>query len=175
MLPRRPVHSDFSIPSTISPDSGRGIFHTRSIVILHKTETYFLHLLFKKYFKKLLTFSTCCGIIIKSSGSNTPARQSGCGAAGSALPWGGRGRKFKSCHSDQNRRFYRTSDFSLFYGLFRDFVLFTAVHTASKTSAIFLPKIGSKSGTTTCLTTFVTKKLYSIRVFGTLRFLIYAK
>ena len=29
------------------------------------------------------------------------ARWSGCGAAGSALPWGGRGRKFKSCHSDQ--------------------------------------------------------------------------
>ena len=28
---------------------------------------------------------------------------SGCGAVGSALPWGGRGRKFKSCHSDQNR------------------------------------------------------------------------
>ena len=26
---------------------------------------------------------------------------SGCGAVGSALPWGGRGRKFKSCHSDQ--------------------------------------------------------------------------
>ena len=25
---------------------------------------------------------------------------SGCGAVGSALPWGGRGRKFKSCHSD---------------------------------------------------------------------------
>ena len=25
--------------------------------------------------------------------------------------WGGRGRKFKSCHSDQNRRFNRTSDF----------------------------------------------------------------
>ena len=25
--------------------------------------------------------------------------------------WGGRGRKFKSCHSDQNRRFSRTSDF----------------------------------------------------------------
>ena len=35
------------------------------------------------------------------------------------LPWGGRGRKFKSCHSDQNRRFNRTSEFSLFYGLFR--------------------------------------------------------
>ena len=27
--------------------------------------------------------------------------RSGCGAVGSALPWGGRGRKFKSCHSDQ--------------------------------------------------------------------------
>jgi hypothetical protein len=38
-----------------------------------------------------------------------------------------------------------------------------------------LPKIGSKSGTTTCLTTFVTKKLYSIRVFNTLQFLFYAK
>ena len=28
--------------------------------------------------------------------------------------WGGRGRKFKSCHSDQNRRFGWTSDFLLF-------------------------------------------------------------
>ena len=28
-------------------------------------------------------------------------KASGCGAVGSALPWGGRGRKFKSCHSDQ--------------------------------------------------------------------------
>ena len=26
----------------------------------------------------------------------------GCGSDGRALPWGGRGRKFKSCHSDQN-------------------------------------------------------------------------
>ena len=26
---------------------------------------------------------------------------SGCGAVGSALPWGGRGRGFKSRHSDQ--------------------------------------------------------------------------
>ena len=30
-------------------------------------------------------------------------KKSGCGAAGSALPWGGRGRKFKSCHSDQTK------------------------------------------------------------------------
>ena len=58
--------------------------------------------------------------------------------------------------------------FTGFFGLL-------GVHTASKSSAIFLPKIGSKSGTTTCLTTFVTKKLYFIRVFDTLRFLFYAK
>ena len=58
--------------------------------------------------------------------------------------------------------------FTGFFGLFGDC-------TASKTSAIFLLKIGSKLGTTTCLTTFVTKKLYSIRVFGTFRFLFYAK
>ena len=28
-------------------------------------------------------------------------KPSGCGAVGSALPWGGRGRGFKSRHSDQ--------------------------------------------------------------------------
>ena len=77
MLPRRPVHSDFSIPSTTSPDSGRGIFHTHGMVTLHKTEAYFLHLLSKKYFKNPLTFSACCGIIIKSSGSSTPERHLG--------------------------------------------------------------------------------------------------
>ena len=44
--------------------------------------------------KKGLTFKKNCAIIYQSS-------KSGCGAAGSALPWGGRGRKFKSCHSDQ--------------------------------------------------------------------------
>jgi len=58
--------------------------------------------------------------------------------------------------------------FTGFFGLL-------GVCTVSKTSAIFLPKIGSKSGTTTCLTTFVTKKLYSIRFFDTLRFSFYAK
>ena len=30
---------------------------------------------------------------------------SGCGAAGSALDWGSRGREFKSRHSDQKRQF----------------------------------------------------------------------
>ena len=58
---------------------------------------------------------------------------------------------------------------------FTGFFGILGVHTASKMSAIFLPKIGSKSATTTCLTTFVTKKLYAIRVFGALRFLFYAK
>ena len=58
--------------------------------------------------------------------------------------------------------------FTGFFGLL-------GVYTALKTSAIFLPKIGSKSGTTTCLTTFVAKRLYSLRVFGTVRFLLYAK
>ena len=35
-----------------------------------------------------------CDIIVKVP------QLSGCGAAGSALDWGSRGRKFKSCHSD---------------------------------------------------------------------------
>ena len=33
--------------------------------------------------------------------------------------WGGRGRTFKSCHSDQNRRFNRTSDFCFVSTVFR--------------------------------------------------------
>ena len=59
----------------------------------------------KKYFSKTknifqnpLTLPRMCAIILYCSGMT---RTSGCGAAGSALPWGGRGRKFKSCHSDQ--------------------------------------------------------------------------
>ena len=47
-------------------------------------------------------FSTVCVIkSCKKFAERTPSVRSGCGAAGSALPWGGRGRKFKSCHSDQ--------------------------------------------------------------------------
>ena len=38
---------------------------------------------------------------------------SGCGAVGSALPWGGRGRKFKSCHSDQIKP--KTNRFRLYF------------------------------------------------------------
>ena len=41
--------------------------------------------------------------------------ESGCGAVGSALPWGGRGRKFKSCHSDQLNGRIISFRFSLFY------------------------------------------------------------
>ena len=51
--------------------------------------------IFQKFLKKGLTFEKRCAIMYRS-------QRSGCGAAGSALPWGGRGRKFKSCHSDQN-------------------------------------------------------------------------
>ena len=40
---------------------------------------------------------------------------SGCGAVGSALDWGSRGREFKSRHSDQNRLIaFRLSVFFLF-------------------------------------------------------------
>lgn len=42
---------------------------------------------------------------------------SGCGAVGSALPWGGRGRTFKSCHSDQIKP--KTNRFRLYFLHFR--------------------------------------------------------
>ena len=41
-------------------------------------------------------------------------QKSGCGAGGSALPWGGRGRKFKSCHSDQ-KKLVRIESYGLFH------------------------------------------------------------
>ena len=47
---------------------------------------------------------------------------SGCGAVGSALPWGGRGRKFKSCHSDQENGRIISFRFSLFYKGFSHFL-----------------------------------------------------
>ena len=56
-------------------------------------------------------------------GSSSAKQKSGCGAAGSALPWGGRGRKFKSCHSDQNRAFFGMLDFFLFYAGFQAFLV----------------------------------------------------
>ena len=61
-------------------------------------QNFFLNFL-KKIWKILLTLSRRCDIIPKSAKAD--GNKSGCGAVGSALPWGGRGRKFKSCHSDQ--------------------------------------------------------------------------
>ena len=48
---------------------------------------------FRRFFRFRLTKGSDCDII---------AMLSGCGAVGSALPWGGRGRPFKSGHSDQS-------------------------------------------------------------------------
>lgn len=61
----------------------------------------------KSFLKILLTSYRLCAII---------ANASGCGAVGSALPWGGRGRWFKSSHSDQKVRWllnFRTFYFSI--------------------------------------------------------------
>ena len=56
----------------------------------------------KKLFEKPLTKKPFGDIIQGLSGTECSARPSGCGAVGSALPWGGRGRGFKSRHSDQD-------------------------------------------------------------------------
>ena len=71
----------------------------------------------KTFKKKGLTFKNICDIIYES-------QRSGCGAAGSALPWGGRGRKFKSCHSDQNRAVSKLLDFLYFTRFWGVFLLF---------------------------------------------------
>lgn len=50
----------------------------------------------------------------------------GCGADGSALPWGGRGRRFKSGHSDQKqaqfRDFFEAALFVFFEEFYSDFI-----------------------------------------------------
>ena len=68
--------------------------------------------------KIVLTKVETCGIISRSQG------RSGCGAAGSALPWGGRGRKFKSCHSDQKGDSSESPFFFVFLRLSLVFSLF---------------------------------------------------
>ena len=119
----------------------------------------------KLFFEKRLTIRMACGIIIKSSGRD-PVRHLGVAqlvarylgvveAASSSLVT----QTSSEVHNEPPNFLYFTG----FFGIL-------GACTTSKTSAIFLLKIGSKSGTTTCLTTFVTKKLYSIRVFDTLRF-----
>ncbi len=77
------------------------------------------------FFKKPLTSAEIYDIIYY--------RKSGCGADGSALPWGGRGRWFKSSHSDQKSGVVRFPIFLYFTGFFGHL----GVHTASKSSAIF--------------------------------------
>ena len=83
--------------------------------------------------RKDLTNEKVCAIILRSTRMGW---RSGCGAAGSALPWGGRGRKFKSCHSDQKSvRMYNSCGFFLLFlfifNTFQTFFLFTTflVHT----------------------------------------------
>ena len=66
--------------------------------------------------------------------------------------WGGRGRTFKSCHSDQNRRFNRTSDFLLFSLVFSQMLVFSWFCVClylSILGAFFIAFLGP----TTCLTT----------------------
>ena len=118
-----------------------------------------------------MTNTILCDIISRSSRKDDKIKVSGCGAAGSALPWGGRGRKFKSCHSDQNRRFGWTSDFLYFTGFFG----ILGVCTASKMCAFFCQKSAQNRGRPHVWPYLSRKKLYAIRVFDTLRFSFYAK
>ena len=62
------------------------------------------------FLEKPLTFAFFRAIIAESSTDDA----SGCGAVGSALPWGGRGRTFKSCHSDQKTEIVRSPFFFAF-------------------------------------------------------------
>ena len=67
-------------------------------------------------------FSTVCVIkSCKKFAEGTPSARSGCGAVGSALPWGGRGRKFKSCHSDQLNEQRKLLVFLCFIRVFEHF------------------------------------------------------
>ena len=96
----------------------------------------------KKRLQKDLTNEKQYAIISRSQTT------SGCGAVGSALPWGGRGRKFKSCHSDQKSvRMHNSYGFFLFVfvhiqhisGLFPFYNLFSTykVHTTKGMYTIY--------------------------------------
>ena len=91
------------------------------------------------FLEKPLTFAFFRAIIAESSTDDV----SGCGAVGSALPWGGRGRKFKSCHSDQIKP--KTNRFRLYFLHFRGKI--------ECFSATFPPPEIPKFFLTTCLTT----------------------
>ena len=53
---------------------------------------------------------------------------SGCSAAGSALDWGSRGRKFKSCHSDQKKSTCYCKCFFQFYSPCGEFYCFAVIY-----------------------------------------------
>lgn len=56
-------------------------------------------------FTKHLTFPSGFGILFRQG--LIDRCKSGCSAAGSVLDWGSRGRRFKSCHSDHAKPFFR--------------------------------------------------------------------
>ena len=66
-------------------------------------------------FTKHLTFPSGFGILFRQG--LIDRRKSGCSAAGSVLDWGSRGRRFKSCHSDHAKPFFRWKE-RLFCNLF---------------------------------------------------------
>ena len=89
-------------------------FSQNALAITHLENLRFFFSFFKKSIDKQK--SVCYNIKVDPMGW-----RSGCGAAGSALPWGGRGRKFKSCHSDQKSGFVRVPIFLVFIDFFRTF------------------------------------------------------
>ena len=85
-------------------------------------------------FTKHLTFPFRFGILFRQG--LIDRCKSGCSAAGSVLDWGSRGRRFKSCHSDQIKPFFREKG-RLFCNLFDVFkILKTALNPSqNKTDA----------------------------------------
>ncbi len=68
-----------------------------------------------RIFTKHLTFPSGFGILFRQG--LIDHCKSGCSAAGSVLDWGSRGRRFKSCHSDQIKPSFREKG-RLFCNLF---------------------------------------------------------
>ena len=73
----------------------------------------------------LLTILSASGILFRQG-------KSGCSAVGSVLDWGSRGRRFKSCHSDHAKPFFRWKErlFCNLFGVFK--ILKTALKSKLK-------------------------------------------
>ena len=83
-----------------------------------------------RIFTKHLTFPSGFGILFRQG--LIDRCKSGCSAAGSVLDWGSRGRRFKSCHSDHAKPFFRWKE-RLFCNLFDVFkILKTALKSKPK-------------------------------------------